>query len=96
MQLEKGSATVPVAAIGVLPMASNTASANQRWGFRALDQVGGTPTSARETRALPIPNRDAKQKSATESAALWSKASSSYFFLASSSFAIQAVGPPGM
>jgi hypothetical protein len=30
-----------------------TREQTERWAFLALDLVGGTPTSARETRALP-------------------------------------------
>jgi hypothetical protein len=44
-----GIATVSVAAIGVTPMASS-----QQWISLLFHLVGGTPTSARETRAIPL------------------------------------------
>jgi len=54
---KEGSATVSVAAIGVPPMASGTRGTepNGEWSY-AVALVGGTPTSATETVALPISN----------------------------------------
>ena len=51
-----GSATVPVAAIGVPPMALRPEAANSRVRHFMLGLFGGTPNSARETRALPGTN----------------------------------------
>ena len=48
-----GSVTVPVAAIGVSPMAFGAWNKFTQASFDALLLVGGTPTRARETRAIP-------------------------------------------
>jgi hypothetical protein len=51
--VEMRIATVPVAAIGVSPMASTRRDATIRCNLCAFDLVGGTPTSAGETPAIP-------------------------------------------
>ena len=59
-----GIATVPVAAIGVSPMARTPDKTERDVPSHAFDLFGGTPNSARETRAIPgtpvdahLPNR---------------------------------------
>ena len=52
-----GSATVPVAAIGVPPMDQVHLNARPTGSAYRSELVGETPTSARETRALPEANR---------------------------------------
>jgi hypothetical protein len=51
-----GNATVPVAVIGVPPMASAHRPNNNLVQNGALDLAGGTPANARETRAIPETN----------------------------------------
>jgi hypothetical protein len=48
-----GSAIVSVAAVGVSPTDSSTGRLNASEVVHALDVVGGTPTNAGETPALP-------------------------------------------
>jgi hypothetical protein len=47
------SATVSVAAIGVSPMARARAKGEALRFVKVSHLIGGTPTSARETRAIP-------------------------------------------